>query len=229
MNTYERSRFNTFVTVNQFGIENAADFPSGSVGQTQFEEIALVIPLIQDFAADQTGGTREAGAGYLSRDTARENLRQAVGDVSRTSRSMEYAHPGISTIFRMPENRTDAGLIAAAKAFAAAFPPYEDAFIAYGLPAEFLADLTAVTTDFEQALSAPAAGMSEQVAATAELGAAIRRGMQALRVLEGVVRNKYRDNVGKLAAWETASHIERAPKPKTTPLKKTGKTTPDEK
>lgn len=220
MNAYERSRFNTFVTVNQFGIENAADFPSGSVGNAQFGEIALVIPLIQDFAADQTGGTREAGAGYLSRDTARENLRQAVSDISRTARSMKYAYPGVSPIFKMPENRTDAGLIAAAKAFADAMPPYKDAFIAYGLPAAFLADLIDATNDFEQALSAPAAGMSEQVAATAELGATIRRGMQALRVLEGVVRNKYRDNVGKLAAWETASHIERAPKSPTTPLKK---------
>jgi hypothetical protein len=32
--------------------------------------------------------------------------------------------------------------------------------------------------------------------------------------LDGVVKNKYRNNVGKLAAWTSASHIEKAPKKK---------------
>lgn len=212
MNAYERSRFNTFITVNEFGIENAADFPAGSIGKTQFAEIAAVIPLIQQHAADQTGGTREAGMGYLSRDTARENMRAEMSDIAATSRAMEAAFPGISTIFRMPRNRNDVEMIAAANAFVAQMSPYEDAFIEYGLPVEFLGELSVSIGAFEAALSAPAAGMGEQVAATAELGAAIRRGMKALRVLDGVVKNKYRSNVGKLAAWATASHIERPPK-----------------
>lgn len=55
----------------------------------------------------------------------------------------------------------------------------------------------------------PAAGMNEQIAATAQIGEVIRRGMVAVRILNGVVKNKYRNNVGKLAAWLSASHIER--------------------
>lgn len=54
--------------------------------------------------------------------------------------------------------------------------------------------------------------IDEQVAATAQIGAAVRRGMIAVRILNGVVRNRYRSNVGKLAAWTSASHIEKAPK-----------------
>lgn len=60
--------------------------------------------------------------------------------------------------------------------------------------------------------SAGGSAIDDQVAATAEIGAAIRRGMIARRILEGVVKNRYRNNVGKLAAWLSASHIERAPK-----------------
>lgn len=212
MNHHERSRYNMFITVREFGVENAADFPVGSIGKTQFAEVTAVIPLIEGFAADQTGGTREAGMGYLSKDMARENLREAMSEISKTSRSMEYAYPGISTIFKMPRNRNDAELLAASSAFQAAMPPYEDAFVTYGLPLEFLGDLTADTVAFQEALAAPAAGMSEQVAATDELGAAIKRGMIAVRILDGVVKNKYRNNVGKLASWATASHIERPPK-----------------
>jgi hypothetical protein len=64
---------------------------------------------------------------------------------------------------------------------------------------------------FEQSLNAPGAATDSQVAATADIGETIRRGMQAVRILEGVVRNKYRDNTGKTAAWLSASHIAKLP------------------
>lgn len=50
--------------------------------------------------------------------------------------------------------------------------------------------------------------------ATAEIGESIRRGMVARRILDGVVRNVFASDVGKLAAWASASHVERAPKKK---------------
>ena len=53
-----------------------------------------------------------------------------------------------------------------------------------------------------------------RVAATAEIGESIRRGMVARRILDGVVRNVFASDVGKLAAWASASHVERAPKKK---------------
>ena len=40
------------------------------------------------------------------------------------------------------------------------------------------------------------------------------RPMIALRILPGVVKNKYKNDVGRLAAWFSASHIEQAPKKK---------------
>ncbi len=65
---------------------------------------------------------------------------------------------------------------------------------------------------FEQSMNPTGTAIDEQVAATSETSAAIRRGMVARRILEGVVENKYRSNFGKLSAWHSASHIERAPK-----------------
>jgi hypothetical protein len=55
------------------------------------------------------------------------------------------------------------------------------------------------------------------VEATAEIGEAIRRGMVARPILDGVVRNVYRNDVGKTAAWTSASHIEKPPKTTETP------------
>jgi hypothetical protein len=212
MNINERNRYNMFLTVRQFGSENAADFPAGSIGATQFAEVNTVIDLIGGRATEQSGGASETRQGYLNKDTARENAREAMKEISRTARSMEYQFPGISTKFRMPRNRNDQELIAAGWAFAEDAVQYQNGFVDYGLPTDFIEDLTADLQAFQDSFDVPAAGIGEQVAATAEIGSLVRRGMIAVRVLNGVIKNKYRDNVGKLAAWATASHIERTPK-----------------
>jgi len=49
------------------------------------------------------------------------------------------------------------------------------------------------------------------IGATAEIGESIRRGMIALRICDAVMQNIYAGNTGKLAAWNSASHVERDP------------------
>jgi hypothetical protein len=59
--------------------------------------------------------------------------------------------------------------------------------------------------------------IDSHVEATAEIGESIQRGMVARRILDGIVRNVYKSNTGKTAAWTSASHIEKSPKKKDTP------------
>ena len=59
--------------------------------------------------------------------------------------------------------------------------------------------------------------MLRDAAATAEMSAKVRQGMIKVRILDGIVKNKYANNPGKLAAWLSASHVEKAPKKKTPP------------
>ena len=53
--------------------------------------------------------------------------------------------------------------------------------------------------------------------ATVVLGAVIRRAMIAHRIVVAVMKIKYANNPGKLAAWLSASHIEKAPRRTPTP------------
>ncbi|MCC6328209.1 MAG: hypothetical protein IT174_06820 [Acidobacteria bacterium] len=53
---------------------------------------------------------------------------------------------------------------------------------------------------------------AKHVAATADTSAKIREGMIKVRILDGIVRNVYANDPGKLAAWISASHVEKAPK-----------------
>lgn len=45
----------------------------------------------------------------------------------------------------------------------------------------------------------------------------VRQGMIKVRILDGIVKNRYANDAGKLAAWISASHVEKAPKKKTPP------------
>ncbi len=186
------------------------------IGAVQFEEITAVIDRLQELLGDQSAGVSDARFEYNNKDTARENLREEISDISQTARSMVYAIAGIDTMFRMPRNVSDANLLASGHAFYENSAQYEAQFISYGLPAAFRAELQTAIDGFENSLGTPGTAMDEQVAATAEIGAVVKLGMQAIRILEGVVKNNYRAATGKRAAWESASHIERAPK---TPVK----------
>lgn len=212
MTDQERYRYEMFIRVRQFGLDNAADFPAASIGATQFDVISAVIDKLDELNAAQSEGFGSAGFAIAGKDTARENLREAMYEIVRTARSMVYEFPGITELFKMPRNLNDVNMLAAANAFMAEIPTYQANFVAYGLPFAFNTQLQNDIDAFEASLAPAGTAIDEHVAATAEIGAEIRKGMVARRILDGVVKNKYRTNVGKLAAWLSASHIERAPK-----------------
>ena len=215
MDARERVRYDMFVRVDEFGRTNAADFPAGGIAAAQFAVIAAVVAEIQRLIGDQTASRDTARFTFNSKATARENLREEMSDIGETARSMVYAIPGIDLKFRLARTRNDADLLAAARAFYQNSEEYQAQFVEFGLPATFRAELNAAVEAFEASLNPPGAAIDQQVEATADVGEAVRRGMQAVRTLEGVVKNKYRSNTGKLTAWLSASHIEKlSSKPK---------------
>ena len=74
-----------------------------------------------------------------------------------------------------------------------------------------------VADAFEATFATQGSAIDSHVEATAEIGESIQRGMVARRILDGIVRNVYKSNTGKTAAWTSASHIEKDPKKKETP------------
>ena len=207
----EVRRYDGGVRIKEFADSNASFFPAGSVQETQVTVITDELTAIDILGGKQAGGFAESRQQYEVKDTARENMRDDMSDWSRTAKSMEYEFNGIMDKFRMPRGSRDADLINTARAFVTEAAPYQADFIRYGMPATFIADLQAKIAAFEATLGPTADAVTEHVEATAEIAAAIRRIMVARRILDGVMRNVLAANTGKLAAWVSASHIEKAP------------------
>ena len=79
----------------------------------------------------------------------------------------------------------------------------------------FRADIAADA--FEASFSNTASATAEHVVATADTASKIRDGMVAVRVVDGIVQNKYSNDAGKLPASLSAKHVEKDPKKKAPP------------
>lgn len=141
---------------------------------------------------------------------AREALRESMQAMSRTARVMGLDTPGLETKFRLPRSGSDPALLQTARAFAADAVPLRDKFLRHAMPASFIEDFKEDIADLERAVGQQNTGRGAHVSATASVESAAERGMNAVRRLDAVVRNMFRDDAATLAAWESARHVESA-------------------
>ena len=199
----------------QLGADNAADFTG--IATSKFAELLSKSGGVAGKNTALQSGFGESGQQIVIKSTAREDLRDEMSDISRTAKSMEYAFDGISDKFLFRRNMPDADILAKARAFYTESAPYEQDFKDYGLDKNFRDDLKTTADAFEASFTAVDSATAEHIAARADIEAEIRDCQIIVRTLDGIVRNIYATNPGKLAAWLAASHVEKAPKKKTPP------------
>lgn len=217
----DRQRFiaEMFMRVSEFGVAETVEFPVPTLGGRLFVDLNGVRTELDAQAARQSSGRSSARQGTTTRQEGRENLREDLDAMSRTALAMGEDVPGLEDKFRRPRGSiSDQALLAIARAAALDAPAFEASFIEYGLPADFLEDLNADIAAFETAINAQESGRRGHVTATAAIDEIIERGMKIVRRLDAIVRNRFRDDPARLAAWLSARHVERAPRRrKTTP------------
>lgn len=217
MNDESRRKWDAFIRMHQFGLDNAADFGAGSPAMVQFNLLETIITSVDTSAADQFDAGGDFSQLIEAKANAREALRELMSAIAMAARSMAYVITGIDEKFRMPRNRNDADLLAAGRAFYTNSGTYEATFISYGLAADFRDQLHDAADNFEATMSPVASALADRVQAGAEIEDWITQGMRCKRILDGIVKIVYANNPGKRAAWDSASHIEAAPKSKKPP------------
>ncbi len=195
--------------MRECGARHASAFPADSFGGQTFAEVGAVITALAGYATTQSVGRGAARERTVSKATARAALYEHLLAINVTARALALDTPGLETKFRMPRSGTDQALLTAGRAFAADAVPLAGAFQKHEMSAHFIDALHADIAALEAALSGRTRSRGSHVAATASLDATVERGIKAVRRLHAIVRNKFRDEPAALAAWESASHVER--------------------
>src|SRR5215813_6866078 len=217
MNELETKRYQMLTRVREFGSRHASDFPADSFGGQIFVEVSAVITALAGYDTAQSvgrGGVRES---TVSKATTRATLYEHLLAINVTARALALDTPGLETKFRMPRSGTDQALLTAGRAFAVDAVPLAGEFQKHEMPANFIDELNADIAALEEAISGWARHGDSHVAATASLDATVERGIKAVQRLNAIVRNKFRDDPAALAAWESASHVERRSRTGTPP------------
>ncbi len=76
--------------------------------------------------------------------------------------------------------------------------------VSRGMSAQLVDDLTAALTKFEQTLEATGAGRRDHVGASADLESVLSEITEQVRLLDGLVRYRFRDNAELVAVWGSA-------------------------
>jgi hypothetical protein len=212
MKDIERRRLEMFIRVREFGEAHAAQFPPTSFAGEQLSVLDAAINGLESHTQAQTSGRGAVRESVTSKSAARDEVMRDLEAISRTARSMAMTTPGLNDKFRIPHNQSNQTVLAVARAAGADALPLKAEFIRRGMPADFLEDLQADIEMMEQAIERKVQGAGSHVAATAAIDMEIERGMNAVRELDSVMYNTFRDDPVALAAWESASHVERPPK-----------------
>lgn len=215
MNDAHRRRMDKIDRERVYLTENVADFPKDS----PVDKISVIIDakvaeaLARDAELVSALGDKEQALSKKgnSRDVLLDLLRQVIGGAIAVGNAVV---PGITEKYKMPEPRTEQNIIATAVSFHAdTAPPLEEKLIGVGLDDDFRTQIIDAKNQFQTDRDEAAAATQEHGEAVGALDALFREIMALSRQRAAMVKLKYKNNAGKLAAWEIASHLEKPPKP----------------
>jgi hypothetical protein len=199
--------------VHEFVVVHNASFPAGSRAAELIAAHSSVITAAEQQAGKQAAANLDWQEATEQKNAAINSLLAEMRVINRVARSIDKQFPGIGDQFRMPRN-SDQNVINHARGFIESATPIATEFTNRGLPASFLTDLQAAIDAVEAAESHQSIALANKTASTANLDAALKQERDIVRELNAIVRSVFRNDPGTLAAWESASSIESAPKKK---------------
>lgn len=215
MNDRIRRRLEMVNRVDSFGKAHVSDFPAGSRGAELFTIVRAALTRIENEATAQAANRTAAKQLTFSKGLVHDRLTEEMEVINLTARAMVGKVAGLEEKFRMPHNVSDQDLLTAARVFAQDALAFKDEFVRRGLPTTFIDDLNALIDEYSDAMTDRDQSADARVAATASLEEAVEEAIAAVRELNAIVRNVLRNDRGALAEWQSASHIERAPRHQT--------------
>lgn len=204
-----------FLRLKAFGASHT-DIPATTVWPQLLTDLNSVIADLDGHVSSEEIGKGAKLAGTTTRAAVREALREDIEAIVRTARVIGETKPGFDDKFRMPRGDNDQAMLDLARGIAAlvADAAVKAEFISHALPADFVEDLNSDITAMQAAISDQSEGRADVKSAGVSIDETDAQDMKTARAMDVVVKNFFRNNAAVLAEWETARHVERAPRRK---------------
>lgn len=215
MNDRQLRRYERGQRVEIFMDTPSEDFPEGSKGAVLDARLKELLAQVGALEVERAANTSKRRQGTEGREEARTALRRMLKSLWDTYKAITLDRRDLKGLLESPaKSKTDQALITTARAYIAAVAPYSALFAEYDLAAAFLNDMRAKADALESYVAIQNEGAGEGVDTTAALEETLREADDVVERLDTVVRNKYANQPAKLAAWESISRVERAPRRK---------------
>jgi hypothetical protein len=195
------------------------DIPATTVWPQLLTDLNSVIAGLDGHVSSEEVGKGAKLAGTATRGAGREALREDIEAIVRTARVIGETQPGFDDKFRMPHGDNDQAMLDLARGIAAlvADAAVKAEFIRHAMPSDFVEDLNADIAALQDAIGDQSEGRADVKSAGVSIDETDAHGVRIARAMDVVVNNFHRDNAAVLAEWETARHVERAPRRKAKP------------
>ena len=211
MNDNEIRNYEMFLRVQEFGTAQTANAVNAYAGEL-FARLGQTIAQLETHSAVQSSNARTLKETGAAKEAARTKLRERLEAIGRTAKPLEATMPGVAGKFRVPARLKDQELLSLARAVSNDAVPIKAEFIKRGLPATLVEDLAGAVEELEQAVGQKIQKREARISSTATVKGLVGEGARVVRELDPIMLNVFGSDPAALAAWESASRIERAPR-----------------
>ena len=183
--------------------------PTTAAYTVQKQVLDDAIAKLTEHGTDQGAARRLSKAATKRQEALRAKLReQHLAPIAKIARAMLRDVSGIDVALTMPSwNLKTHNLVAAALAFRKVAEQYEAVFIESGRPQDFLAQLDAAIAALGQSGLGQSRNLGTHVGAREGIDQQLKRGRQAVELIDAMMRSAYGDQPVVLGMWRVARRI----------------------
>ena len=204
-----RRRLEMAVRVRDFLQAHRAEGIQGAEA-TALARLEELLARAEVLAAQQRAGVVAKRGSTEQRAAVRRALQsQLLRYLSAVGRVAARHNTELGAQFKLPATRaTNQAFLTLARGMLTKATEQKELLVSRGMSEKLLDDLAAAVTEFEQTLEATRAARREHVGASADLASVVSEISQQVRLLDGLVRYRFGDNVELMGAWASARNVE---------------------
>ena len=217
MNDKSRRYIEAGQRCRQWIVDNAALIPSGSLFETKCSALTDSVDKLETLSGEAESFAAEGFSATDVKGSERIDLLDIMKKVRDAARAAEPDHPGTRDRYRYTTNMSDQALLAAGRSFAAGGTTDQALLQDYGAPSHWPAAVTTACDEFEASFGQQDSAVGSRVGKNAEINDELANMIALKSTISHMVPNFCSGHKAAQAAWDSAAHIEDAPKKKMPP------------